>query len=1230
MASFSFGFPRCRGLLRRMYPDRALARWVGVFVVGFFLELLLCRDAVGATPDYAGVDALLRRACLDCHAAQEPEGGLILEAHATLMKGGKSGPVVLPGRSDVSPLVIAVEAGLLVDGKRKVMPPGKREKLQPDEIALLRSWIDAGAPGPSAQGAAAIPELVVPKVSPVVPAPRAIRAAAYSTSLRQLALGRPGEVELLTLDRREVVRRLHPIRGAVNALAFSADGRRLVVAAGEPARLGEATIWDATDGRLIRSFPGHTDALYAVALSPDAGTLATGGYDQKVKIWKVETGELGHTLSAHNAAIFGLGFRPDGRVLASASADRTVKLWQTTSGKRVETLSQPLKEVHALAWSPDGRRLAAAGDDHRIRVWEVSDSAAETTNPLLTAKFAHEGAILALAWSHDGRTLVSAADDLTVKVWDAAAVTERRTLERQPDLAPAIAFLGDSARVVVGRLDGTWEIYDVSTGAVVREGSTAKKLSAPASIEGTKVAAVPGLSRVEPRGIGPGMPTVVSFYGTNVAGVTNFSVARPGLHLGLLSATSGVVRALAEAAVGIPAGTYEIRALGPGGTSGPVKLHVESFRVTEERRATNLLNLPVAIWGTLERSAENDVYRFAARSNQMVVIELATKSVESKLANGMITLHDADGGLLASAGGFDGADRILSCRVPRDGVYSVRVRDQMLNASADHFYRLSMGELPAVTGVYPLTVPTNLESAVRLTGHHLPAELQSVRVRSGGEGTESAVPVSGPEWRGGKSFKVLAVPGSAMHEQEPNDLPAHASSLNWPGSMNGRFATAGDVDWFRFQARRGQRLMVETVGARLGSPVDTRIEIRDRDGRPVPRLRLQAVRNTAVNFRGVDSNNTGMRLDHYEEMELNEYLYLNGDVMRLFRMPQGPDSDMMMYVSAGKRRAYFDTTAVGHTLDEVGFIVEPHALDATLAPSGLPIFTVFYENDDDARRQWGADSRLTFEPPADGEYLVRVTDTRGHGSDNAIYALVVREAHPGYRISVSGTNLTVAPGSGQSFTVTAERIDGFEGEIRVDVSGVPPGFSVSTPLLIEAGHDEAKGTLFASADVRPADLTNAALTRITASAEVEGRKVEVAVGSLGLIKLGPAPKLYVGVEADRDPTSGGSDASPKPETEGLLELTIEPGGTIPAWLKLRRNGHQDLVTFFAENLPHGVIVADIGLSGVLIPKDENERRIFFNAARWVRPQERLFHLVEQQAGRQTSRPIRLKVLPARK
>ena len=88
---------------------------------------------------------------------------------------------------------------------------------------------------------------------------------------------------------------------------------------------------------------------------------------------------------------------------------------------------------------------------------------------------------------------------------------------------------------------------------------------------------------------------------------------------------------------------------------------------------------------------------------------------------------------------------------------------------------------------------------------------------------------------------------------------------------------------------------------------------------------------------------------------------------------------------------------------------------------------------------------------------------------------------------------------------------------------------------------------------------------------------------------------------------------------------MAPGRTVPAWLKIKRNGHDDLVTFTIENLPHGVIVDNIGLNGVLIPKGESERQIFLTAAKWVPEQDRLCYAVENQVGRQTSLPVLLHV-----
>ena len=109
------------------------------------------------------------------------------------------------------------------------------------------------------------------------------------------------------------------------------------------------------------------------------------------------------------------------------------------------------------------------------------------------------------------------------------------------------------------------------------------------------------------------------------------------------------------------------------------------------------------------------------------------------------------------------------------------------------------------------------------------------------------------------------------------------------------------------------------------------------------------------------------------------------------------------------------------------------------------------------------------------------------------------------------------------------------------------------------------------------------------------------------------------------PCRAEESAGGPPAPQIPAEITIAPGQTLPVWLSVRRNGHEELITFSVDNLPHGVIVDDIGLSGVLLEKGLSERRIFLTCARWVPETDRLCFAIENQAGRQTSRPVMLHV-----
>jgi hypothetical protein len=274
------------------------------------------------------------------------------------------------------------------------------------------------------------------------------------------------------------------------------------------------------------------------------------------------------------------------------------------------------------------------------------------------------------------------------------------------------------------------------------------------------------------------------------------------------------------------------------------------------------------------------------------------------------------------------------------------------------------------------------------------------------------VPVDGSRFRARRDLKVLVSTMPEVTEAEDNDKPAHAVRMSAPGGANGRINAPGDADLFRFEAKKGEVWAIETQAAQRGSPTDTRIEVLHEDGKPVQRVLLRAVRDSYLTFRPIDAVQGGGRFWQYQEMDLGQYLYLQGEVVKLFLAPQGPDSEWKFFAQGGKRRGYFDTSATAHPMDEPAYIVEPHPPGTKLPPNGLPLFPVAYANDDESDRKLGTDSKLIFTAPADGAYLVRVRDTRGAGGDRYVYRLVVRAAKPDFRVTLEGANPTVPIGSG--------------------------------------------------------------------------------------------------------------------------------------------------------------------------------------------------------------------------
>lgn len=89
------------------------------------------------------VKPILDRRCIECHGPEKQKGGLLMESYASLMKGGKDGPAVVPGRAGDSPILQRL---LLPASDDDHMPPSQKPQPTPAEIDVLRWWIDQGAP----------------------------------------------------------------------------------------------------------------------------------------------------------------------------------------------------------------------------------------------------------------------------------------------------------------------------------------------------------------------------------------------------------------------------------------------------------------------------------------------------------------------------------------------------------------------------------------------------------------------------------------------------------------------------------------------------------------------------------------------------------------------------------------------------------------------------------------------------------------------------------------------------------------------------------------------------------------------------------------------------------------------------------------------------------------------------------------------------------------------------
>ncbi|MFO0881166.1 MAG: c-type cytochrome domain-containing protein [Gemmataceae bacterium] len=169
------------------------------------------------------------------------------------------------------------------------------------------------------------------------------------------------------LQTGEAIATFQPPEGLRYAQSLDVAGSRLVVAGS-----GTLVVLDASSGRLLQRFTGHSGWVRRAVLSPRGDRLASAGDDGTVRYWDTATGKSLQVLRGHAGSVTAVAISSDGRYLLSGGADRTVRLWEASTGKELRAFRKHGQPLVGVAFSPRDGYTVSGSRDAALELWKIA------------------------------------------------------------------------------------------------------------------------------------------------------------------------------------------------------------------------------------------------------------------------------------------------------------------------------------------------------------------------------------------------------------------------------------------------------------------------------------------------------------------------------------------------------------------------------------------------------------------------------------------------------------------------------------------------------------------------------------------------------------------------------------------------------------------------------------------------------------------------------------------
>ncbi|KAF8748365.1 WD40 repeat-like protein [Rhizoctonia solani] len=224
---------------------------------------------------------------------------------------------------------------------------------------------------------------------------------------------------------------------------------------------GTVRVWDPLTGlMLLEPLEGPRTPVMTVAISSDGSLIAAGYRTTNICLWDSRTGKILTIILAGPDIVTSVSFSFDCTRIASGSFEGPVSVWDVQTGSmKLDPLEGHTGYITSVRFSPDDRHIVSSSEDRSIRFWDSQDGT------LLMIIDGHTNPVTSVAFSPDGAQVVSTISSSSISIWDAQSQYDHsRRLAGHSDFIIFVDFSSSGTNIISGSCDGVIQVWDIETG----------------------------------------------------------------------------------------------------------------------------------------------------------------------------------------------------------------------------------------------------------------------------------------------------------------------------------------------------------------------------------------------------------------------------------------------------------------------------------------------------------------------------------------------------------------------------------------------------------------------------------------------------------------------------------------------------------------------------------------------------------------------------------------------